>query len=125
ELHARVAGAVGPDLADDAHDRVLHRDAAAQRAGELDADRLRHAEPGPAEAECHGDVRRAHARAERADRAVRVAVRVAADDHGPGLAVPLLDHDLVAHALARVVEGLDPLGPHPLAEHAMRIGDHG
>ena len=46
-------------------------------------------------------------------------MRVTADDHRPGLAVALLDHDLVAHPLARVVEGGDRLLAHPLAEDAM------
>src|SRR2546423_11478177 len=48
---------------------------------------------------------------------------VAADDHRTGLAVALLHHDLVAYALARVVERRDPLRSHPVAEDTMRIGD--
>ena len=123
ELNARVSRAVRSDLAHDAHDRVLHRHALAGLARERDLDGLRYAEPGPAEGEGHGDVGRSHPRAERADRTVRIRVRVAADDHGARFAVTLLHHDLVAHALARVVEGRDPLCPHPLAEDPMRVRD--
>src|SRR6266511_2140999 len=123
ELDARVARSVGADLADDAHDRVLHRHAAAGRARERHLDGLGDAQPRASERERDGDVGRAHARAERPDRPVRVRVRVAADDDGPGLAVPLFDHDLVADALAGVVERHDPLIAHPPAEDAVRVGD--
>ncbi len=123
ELDARVTRAISADLANDAHDRVLHRDALAQAACEVDLDGLGHAEPGPPESECNSDVRRAHASAERADRTVRIRVRVAADDDRAGLAVALLDHDLMADALAGVVEGRDLLLAHPLAQHAMRISN--
>ena len=123
ELDARVPRAVGPDITDDAHDRVLHGHALAGPSRERDLDRFRDTQPGAPERERHGDIRRAHTRAERADRSVRVRMRVAADDHGAGLAVPLFDHDLVAHALTGVVEGRDALRSNPFAQDPVRIGD--
>ncbi len=52
-------------------------------------------------------------------------MRVAADDDAARFAVALLDHDLVADPLARVVEGGDPLLADPLAQHAVGISDDG
>src|SRR5438309_426039 len=123
ELDALIARAVGADLPDDAHDRVLHRDALAGTSGERDLDRFGNAQPGAPESERDSDVRRTHAGTECANRTVRVRVGIAADDDGAGLAVTLFHHDLVAYALARVVERRDPLSPHPLAKDAVRVGD--
>ena len=47
ELHTGVARTVGPDLANDPHDRVLHRHAFARPTAERDLDRLRYPQPRP------------------------------------------------------------------------------
>ena len=77
--------------------RSLPGDEAPLLARELDPDRARHRLPEAARRQAGGDVGRAEAGAERAERAVRARVRVAAGDHRARHDPAVLDE----HACAR------------------------
>ena len=96
-----VAGrAVGADLADQPEDQVLRDDAARGHALEAD-EHLRRAAVGQRLRREHLlDLARADAERERAERAVRRGVRVAADDRHAGLRDAELGADHVHDALA-------------------------
>ena len=98
------------DLRDHGEDDVLAGDEAALLAGDVDLDRPRHGLPELAEGEAGGDVGRAEAGAERAERAVRARVRVAAGDDAARDDPALLDEDGVLDAApALVVERVRPV----------------
>ena len=79
-------------------------------ARELDQDRARHGLPERAGRQAGGDVGRAEPGAERAERAVRARVRVAARDHRAGHDPALLDEDRVLDAAATLLVVGDALG---------------
>src|SRR5207249_10928961 len=69
-----------------------------QGAAEIDADRLRDAEPGPAGREGDRDICRSETGRKATQRAVGCAVRVGANDDAAGTDEPFLHHQLVADA---------------------------
>ena len=83
---------------------VLRPHAGLQPAFELDADRLRHAEPELARHHHGRDVGAFDAGAERIERAVSRRVRVGADDEIAAREMPAFGQDLMADAVADVVE---------------------
>ena len=109
-----VGRAVGTDLAGQVEDEVLGEDAGLQLAVVDDLHRLGHLEPQLARRHRRRAVGRADAGREDVERAVGARVRVAADHEVAGDDVALLGDELVAHALAHVVD----LRAGPLAELA-------
>ena len=109
ELERLVGGAVGAEPADEREDDVLGLDAGRQRAADLDAERLGHAQPGLAGRHADRHVGRAHAGGEGAQRAGRARVGVGADDDVAGLGEALGDA-LVADALVDVGQRRAALG---------------
>ena len=79
ELHRLVERTVHANHADDVQDDVLARGTLGQLAFHLEAQRLRHLEPGAARGEAHARVGGAHARGEGPERAVGAGVRVGTD----------------------------------------------
>src|SRR5207237_9217292 len=98
-LHRQVIGTLRAQHANDLQRQVLGKDAGRQRAAEVDADRLRDAEPGLAGGKGHGDVRRAETRREAAERAIGGAMRIRADHDATRPDEALLHHQLVADPL--------------------------
>ena len=100
-LHDVTDAAARPDAGDDPQDHVLRRDAGRQLA----LDRHGHGAGFGLRQGLRGqdvlDLRRPDAERERAERAVRGGVRVAAHDHQTRLRVALLGTDHVHDALAR------------------------
>ena len=90
------------DLADDREDHVLGGHERVELAGHLDGHRLRLRLRQRLRGEHVLDLGRADAEGERAERAVRGRVAVAADDGHAGLRQPLLRADDVDDALAHV-----------------------
>ena len=107
ELHGLVERAVHADHADDVQDDVLAGDAGSQLALDLEQQRLGHLEPRLAGGVAHTGVGGAHARGERAQRAVRAGVAVRADDEVARADDALLGEQrmLDAHAAHLVVVG--------------------
>ena len=100
--------AAGADLRDDGEDEVLGGDAVGQRAVDLDRHRLRALQRQRLGGEDVLDLARADAERERAERAVRAGVAVAADDRHARLGEAELRADDVDDALAGVAHRVQP-----------------
>ena len=122
ELDALVICPVGAQLADDRKDQVLRRHARREAAAEFDADALGHPQPRFAGQQQRGGLGAVDAGGEHAQRPVHAGVRIAAHDQHPRPGQPLLDHDLVAHARADVVEMLDAVAADVLADGLVVLG---
>ena len=107
ELHGLVERAVHADHPDDVQDDVLAGDAGGQLALDLEQQRLGHLEPRTPRGVAHAGVGGAHARGERAQRAVGAGVAVRADDEVARAHDALLGQQRVldAHAAHLVVVG--------------------
>ena len=100
ELHGLVKRAVHADHPDDVQDDVLAGDARRQLALDLEQQRLGHLEPRTPGGVAHAGVGGAHARGERAQRAVRAGVAVRADDEVARAHDALLRQQRMFHAHA-------------------------
>ena len=80
EFERLVSRAVNADLADQVQDEILAAHMAAERACELNTDRLRNTEPGLPRRHSARHIGRTDARRERAERTVCAGVAVRADD---------------------------------------------
>ena len=96
-------GAVDVQAAGQRQANVLGIDAVLELAVQRDPQRLRDAEPGTARGIDHGDVGRAHARAETAERAIGAAMRIGADHQAARHHKASLHHHLMADALGEDV----------------------
>jgi len=103
ELERLVGGPVGAQRADEREHEVLGLHAVVELAGDLDAERLGHAQPRPAADHAHGHIGAAHAGGEGAQGAGHAGVRVGADHEVSGLGEALGDA-LVAHPHLDVAE---------------------
>jgi len=115
--------AVGPELPDDRQDNVLRGDALTELAGDLDPADLLFLHGDAASRQHVADLRGPDTERQRAERAVRRRVGVAADDRHTGLGEPLLrpddvDDPLVAGVGVREVDA----GP---AEVLLELRHHG
>ncbi len=100
ELHRAVQRAVHADHADDVQDDVLARDAGSQLSLDLEQDGFGHLEPCAPGGVAHAGVGGAHARGERAQRAIGAGVAVRADDEVARAHDALLGQKRVFHAHA-------------------------
>src|SRR5581483_270111 len=114
--------AADADLRDDGEDYVLAGDERPLLARELDPDRRRDGLPEAAGGEAGGDVRRAEAGAESAERPVRARVRVAAGDDGAGDDPALLDEHGMLDAAAPLGVERDALPLAPVGEELLELG---
>ena len=116
KLHRAVERAVDADLADDVEDDVLGRGTFRKLALDLEADGLRHLEPGPACCHAYAGIRRADACREGTDAAVGAGMGVGADDEVSRADDALLGQQgmLDAHAALLEVVG----DPHLMREVA-------
>ncbi len=125
ELEHHVRAAADPDLGDHSKDQVLARDERPLLAAELDLDRARHGLPELARRQARGDVGRAEAGSEGAERAVRAGVRVAAGDHGAGDDPALLDEHRVFDPAPPLTVVGDALSRRPLRQQLLELGRPG
>ena len=109
ELERAVRRAADTDLPDDRKDQVLARHEGTEPAGELDLDGRRNRLPELAEGEAGGDVGRAEAAAEGAERAVGAGVGVATGDDRAGNDPSLLAQERVLDPAAALGEERHPL----------------
>ncbi|OQA43773.1 MAG: hypothetical protein BWY52_01779 [Chloroflexi bacterium ADurb.Bin325] len=109
ELQRPVDARLRPQQLEQPQAQILGGHAGAQRADQIHADRLRHAQPQLAGGPERGDFAAADARAERAEPAEVRGVAVRAQDELAGQHERLLAHDLVADAATRFEEVRDAL----------------
>ena len=123
EFHGLVQGAVHADHADDMQDDVFAGHARGQLAVNDELDGLGHLEPGLARGHTHAGVGGAHARGERAQRAIGAGVAVGADDEVARAHDALLGQKRVfdSHAAHLVVVG-DALLAHEIAHDLGLLG---
>ena len=109
-------------LAGDRQEHILGRDARAQFAGELVADRLADAEPGAPGGNGEQRLRQAHAARGAVEGAAAAGMAVGIDQHGAGQRIGVVGNDDMADALvvADVVEALDAEAGDELARAPVR-----